>query len=156
MAEAGEGGRPESAGWRKGVDVSPVCARRGLAIALLFLLLVSVRALAGDVAIGARSEPQKRPAALVPLYVTFAALQALDAHSTLMATGSGGVEGNPLMRGAVSNPAAMLAVKAGVATGVVAISERLWRHNRTAAVLTMIGLNSAYALVAAHNYRLVR
>src|SRR5581483_9237934 len=137
----------DGTGYRKGVDVSPVCARRGLAIALLFLLLVSARALAGDVATGGRAEPQKRPAALVPLYVGFSALQVLDAHSTLVATSSGGVEGNPLMRGAAANPAAMLAVKAGVSAGVVAISERLWRHNRTAAVLTMVCLNSAYAII---------
>jgi len=142
-------------GHSKGVDVSPVCAWRGIAIALLFLLLISVRALAGDVA-NATSAPAKRPAALVPLYFGFGALQALDAHSTLTATQTGAYEANPLMRGAAGSPTTMLAVKAATAAGVVALTEKLWRHNRTAAVITMIGINSAYAVIAAHNYSVNR
>ncbi len=128
---------------------------RGAAIALLCLLLISVRALADDVTNETPAAP-KRPAALVPLYVGFGALQALDAHATLMSTSNGASEVNPLMRGASTSPTAMLAAKVAAAAGVVALSERLWHHNRTAAVLTMIGLNSAYAVIVAHNYSVTR
>ena len=32
------------------------------------------------------------------------------------------------------------------------ITEKLWKRNRVAAVVTMIALNSAYVTIAAHNY----
>src|SRR3954447_24406582 len=43
----------------------------------------------------------RRPAVLPALYVSFAALQALDAHSTLSAVGAGGNEANPALKGIV-------------------------------------------------------
>jgi len=95
-----------------------------------------------------------RPAPLVPLYVSFAALQALDVHSTLTALDAGGREANPMIRSTLGNPAGLFLLKAGTAAGVVLITERLWRRNRTAAVVMMIALNSAYATMAANNYRL--
>jgi len=95
-----------------------------------------------------------RPAPLVPLYVSFAALQALDVHSTLTALDAGGREANPMIRNTLGNPAGLFLLKAGTAAGVVLITERLWRRNRTAAVVMMIALNSAYATMAANNYRL--
>jgi hypothetical protein len=95
-----------------------------------------------------------RPAPLVPLYVSFAALQALDVHSTLTALDAGRREANPMIRSTLGNPAGLFLLKAGTAAGVVLITERLWRRNRTAAVVMMIALNSAYATMAANNYRL--
>ena len=97
-----------------------------------------------------------RPAPLVPLYVTFAGLQALDVHSTFSALDSGAREANPMVRSALGNPAALFLLKTGTAAGVVVLSERLWPRNRTAAVITMIALNSAYVTIAAHNYRTAR
>lgn len=96
-----------------------------------------------------------RPAALVPLYLAFAGLQALDVHSTINAVGNGGRETNPVVRGALSSPGSMLALKAGAAVGVVFVSEKIWPHNRAAAVITMVALNSAYVTIAANNYRTV-
>ncbi len=106
----------------------------------------------------ADAEPQDpivraRPAALVPLYAAFGGLQVLDAHSTINALGTGARETNPLVRHALGTPAGMLALKSGAAVGVVLLTERLWPKNRTAAVLTMIAINSAYATITAHNYR---
>jgi hypothetical protein len=97
--------------------------------------------------------PHARPAALVPLYVAYAGLQALDAHSTLSAIEAGGREANPMVRGTLGNPAGMFLLKSGSAAAVVFLSEKVWRRNRTAAVITMVALNSAYATIAAHNYR---
>lgn len=125
---------------------------RHAAGAILALLICSAGAEAGP------PEPivRDRPAALVPLYVAFAGLQVLDAHSTLSAVEGGARETNPVIRQALGNTAGMLALKSGAAVGVVLLTEKLWPRNRTAAVLTMIAINSAYVTIAAHNYRTVR
>ena len=99
---------------------------------------------------------RRRPSALMPMYVSFASLQALDAHSTSRALDRGAVEANPLMRGLAGNTAGMLAIKAGATTAVVYSAERIWRKNRTAAVVFMLAVNSAMALVVQHNYRVAR
>jgi hypothetical protein len=98
----------------------------------------------------------RRPAILLPMYVSFASLQVLDAHSTLRALDRGAVEANPFMRSVAGSPAGVLAVKAAATTSIVYSAERIWRHNRTAAVVFMAAANSAMALVVQHNYRAVR
>jgi Domain of unknown function (DUF5658) len=99
---------------------------------------------------------QSRPGALVPLYVSFGTLQALDTHSTVRALGRGAVEANPIMKGIAGNPTALLAVKAAGTAGVIFASERIWKRNRTAAVFFMVAANSAMAWVVQNNYRAVR
>ncbi|HXW04272.1 MAG TPA: DUF5658 family protein [Vicinamibacterales bacterium] len=104
-------------------------------------------------------EPRRRdarPAALLPLYVSFGALQALDAHSTSRALSNGAVEANPAMRPFTGSTAGMLAVKAAATTGIIYASERMWKRNRTAAVVFMVAANSAMIWVVQHNYRAVR
>jgi hypothetical protein len=98
----------------------------------------------------------RRPAALLPLYVSFAALQLADVHSTSRALDNGAVEANPLMKGFAGNKASLIAVKA--AGGAVAIyaSERMWKTNKTAAIAFMIATNSAMAWVVHHNYGVAR
>lgn len=120
-------------------------------IAAVFLLLTLAAPVGAQ---PAKSDVRpERPRALVPLYVTFAALQALDVHSTMHAVNGGARESNPVVRGALDSPAQMILMKTATAAGVVVLTERLWRRNRTAAVITMIALNSAYLTIAAHNYR---
>ena len=101
-----------------------------------------------------------RPAAsasvLVPLYVSFAALQALDVHSTTRALGRGGVEANPLMRGVADQPAALMAVKAGGAATTIYLAHKVSKRSRVGAIVVMAAVNSAYAMVVAHNYRAAR
>jgi hypothetical protein len=97
-----------------------------------------------------------RPSVLVPLYVSFGALQVLDLHSTKRALAAGGREANPVVGTAVGSPAAMTAMKIGAATGIVLLSEKLWKRNRVAAIVMMVTLNSAYAVVASHNYSIAR
>jgi hypothetical protein len=96
-----------------------------------------------------------RPAPLMGLYASFATLQALDVASTRMALTAGGVEANPLISRLAGSPVALTAVKAGVTGAMIYASERMWKKNRKAAVLTMIGLNAAYGVVVAHNYGVV-
>lgn len=93
-----------------------------------------------------------RSAALTPLYGAFVSLQALDIHSSLSAIGNGGREANPVVRGALSSPPLVAGLKAGVAAGVIVVTERLSIHHAKAAVLLMTALNSAYAAIVARNY----
>ena len=98
----------------------------------------------------------RRPRALVPLYVSFASLQGLDAHSTTRALNRGAAEGNPLMRGLAAHPVGLVAIKAAATTGVVYAGEKMWKRNRAAAVVFMVVANSAMVWVVQHNYRAVR
>jgi hypothetical protein len=98
----------------------------------------------------------RRPVLLSPLYVSFVALQALDVNSTLAAIHRGGMEANPVMSGAVGSPAALVAIKSVSAACLIFASERLWRQHRLGAVLMMVGLDTGYAMVAAHNYGVAR
>ena len=97
-----------------------------------------------------------RPAVLMPLYVSFASLQGLDAHSTTRALNRGGEEANPLLRGLAGNPVGLVAVKAAATTGVVYATEKMWKRNKAAAIVFMVAANSAMAWVVQHNYRAVR
>ena len=90
---------------------------------------------------------------LAPLYVSFAVLQALDVHSTTRALRSGAVEGNPLMRSVARQPAGLIALKAGGAASTIWLSHKLSKRSRTGAFVLMTAMNSAYAMVVAHNYR---
>lgn len=95
----------------------------------------------------------RRPAPLVPLYLSFAGLQSLDAITTLRALDNGHQERNPVVGWLAQHPGALVAAKAGVAAGTVYLSERLWKKNRTAAVVLMVALNGAYAAIVANNHR---
>lgn len=92
-------------------------------------------------------------AVFAPLYVSFAALQIVDAHSTFRALANGGREANPVLAPIAGNKPAMFAVKAATTAGIVLITERVRKRNPKAALALMIGLNAAYALIASHNYR---
>jgi hypothetical protein len=93
---------------------------------------------------------------LVPLYVSFAALQALDAHSTWRGIHGDAVERNPMMRPIADRPAALLAVKAGVAASTILLADSMRRRSRVGSIVLMAGLNSLYATVVARNYEAVR
>jgi hypothetical protein len=95
----------------------------------------------------------RRPKSLLPLYLSFAALQALDAHSTLQAIDNGHGERNPVVGTFTSTPGAMVGLKLASTAGTIYLTERLWRKHRAAAVALMIAVNGAYAAVVAHNYR---
>jgi hypothetical protein len=93
-----------------------------------------------------------RPAALVPLYVSFAGLNALDIDSTYRALAGNAEEANPMAARLVHSPAALIAVKAGTTAAAIIVTERLRRSRPKTAILLMIGLNSAMAAIVAHNY----
>ena len=90
------------------------------------------------------------------MYVSFAALQIMDAVSTRQALSRGGTEANPAMAGLARNTAAFFAVKAGTAAATTYFAERLSKNHPRAATIMMAVLNTAYVAIVAHNYRVAR
>ena len=135
---------------------------RVTAFSMSLLLLMPVAALAQlaepDPSPSAVVVPAPRPVLLTTLYGSFVGLQALDVHSTMRAVRSGaGQEANPALQRLAGSPAAMFAMKAGATASIIMASERLRKtHHPLAAVALMIGANSAYAMVAAHNYTVLQ
>lgn len=100
------------------------------------------------------ADQPRRPAALLPLYGSLIALQAMDIHSTRRAIDAGRArERNPAMREVVGHGAAFVAVKAGATAGVIWASEKLWKKKRKTAVAFASLLNVAMAAIVANNYR---
>jgi DhnA family fructose-bisphosphate aldolase class Ia len=94
-----------------------------------------------------------RPTPLVPLYASFATLQALDYHSTRRALADGSAyEANPLRRSIVKNPPAFIAVKAAPTAGVIVVGEKMWKKNRVGAVLFVAGTTAAMGVIVGRNY----
>ena len=103
-------------------------------------------------AIASDWHPVRRPAVLPALYVGSALLQAFDAYSTMKAINMGATEANPLMKGAASNPFALIGIKATVTAASILAAERMWKsHNRVGAIATMVVSNGFMAWVAMHN-----
>jgi hypothetical protein len=103
-----------------------------------------------------RYDGPRRPAALPALYASTAVLQALDVHSTMKATSLGAHEANPFMKGAASNPGALIAVKAGVTGASIYLCEKLWKRNPAGAIAVMAIMTGVNAAVVAHNYKVAR
>lgn len=96
------------------------------------------------------SGPKERPLVLLPLYASLTTLQVLDLHSTLHARINGAQELNPLVgRSKVS----LWAMKTAAAGVMVYLVERTWKKNPAAAVALAVGMNSAYLMIVARNYR---
>jgi hypothetical protein len=102
--------------------------------------------------ISAMPSTSPRPAALMPLWVGFAALQALDMQSTFKGLQTGGREANPVAGTFIGSGVGFASMKIATAGAVIYLTNRVQKHNRAAAILTMVALDSAYAFVVAHNY----
>lgn len=97
-----------------------------------------------------------RPSFLMQsLYATTIVVQGLDAHSTFRAIDAGGKEGNPLVGSLAERRPAFLALKGAISTATIYAARDLSKRHKVAAVLTLIGINSAYAALIANNYRVV-
>jgi hypothetical protein len=90
------------------------------------------------------------------MYVSFAALQIMDAVSTRKALSGGAREANPVMGGIARNSVALFAVKAGTAAATTWFAEKLAKNHPRRATIMMAVLNTAYAAIVAHNYRVAR
>ena len=87
------------------------------------------------------------------LYGGLIALQALDTHSTLRAVDSGHAEQNPLMRWSVEHPVALVSMKAAASAATILVAEQIRKRHPKRAVAFMAAVNTAYALIVVHNYR---
>jgi hypothetical protein len=109
---------------------------------------------AGIIAPPAPIELQRKltdPAFVKKMYYSFAALQAMDAATTLNAVSNGAREANPLLQGAAKSPPAIIAIKAGVVFGTIFTLEHLRKDHPIVAVASLIAINSTLALVAINN-----
>jgi hypothetical protein len=146
-------------------QVPTVSARRGgflpgaLAILVLSMLVGAAPAFAADDQPSLQapklvivSPPTTRPAALIPLYVSFAGLQGYDGYSTIRGVRNGAREANPLVGGLAKQPAAFWTVKALSTVTTIYFAEQLWRqHKRGQAIMTMVVANAFMGAVAARN-----
>jgi Domain of unknown function (DUF5658) len=93
---------------------------------------------------------------LVSLQAATIATQMLDVHSTLQAVKAGGVEANPMMGSLVQNRAAFIGVKAAMGAGMVFATHRFGKENKVGAIIAAAAINSAYLVIANHNYKVAR
>lgn len=99
-------------------------------------------------------ETKARPAALVPLYASLAAFNALDVHSTLTGLSDGTTrEANPLMKPFVTSHASFILLKASTTGAAILLTEKMRKKHPKRAVVVMILANAAMAAIVANNYR---
>jgi hypothetical protein len=102
----------------------------------------------------AAAQPYSEDAAFGTLYTSFGLLQALDAHSTSRALASGATESNALLAGIAHRPVLLMGAKTAVTAGTIVLMERFRRRHPRAAMVTLMVLNSAYAVVVVRNSRI--
>jgi hypothetical protein len=130
----------------------PLFAHPVYAVFAFLLCLAPIPVFGQDVA--SRAPAPQRPAALIPLYASMVTLQVLDLHSTLAGTRTGVArEANPILASAAGSPFVLVAIKTGTTAAIVAANERLWKEHRITSIVVMAAVNAAYAMVAAHNYK---
>lgn len=86
------------------------------------------------------------------LYAGFITTQALDVHSTLRALDAGHKEANPIVRWATGTPAAFVSFKAATTFGTMYLVQRMRKKHPKGALLLLAAIDTAFALVVAHNY----
>lgn len=91
---------------------------------------------------------------MTSLYATTAAMQMMDVHSTIKALNVGAIESNPLMGGLVKNRAAFLTTKAAMAAVTIYAAHKMAKNNKLGAALTLVAINSAYAMIVKNNYKI--
>lgn len=124
--------------------------------ALLQLAPIVVDGLPAPVARPAVDVTPRRPNILVPLYVSFVALQAADGRTSYVGVRRGLEELNPVLGRAVRSPGQLAAIKGATTAATIAATELLWRRHRKAAVIAMIVFNVSYGAIVANNVGLLR
>ena len=120
-------------------------------------LAFAAQPVAAPVTASAADGTRTRRGVLLPLYVSFGVLQALDFQSTRTALGDGSArEANPMMNGVVGSPVGFVALKAATGAAVIFATEKMRPRNRIAAIATMAALNGLYATIVSHNYAVAR
>ena len=135
-----------------GIDLSPVSVSEEPGVARADLGADDASAGIDRTAQLAVRPAPRRPGILPLMYATRLALQGYDAYSTFAVRSRGGVEANPLMKGA-THPAVFVAVNGATSALTIAVAERLWRRQgrRKTAVALLVVTNGLLAISAAHN-----
>ena len=101
-------------------------------------------------------EPKNRPRVLLPMYVSYTALQMGDAATTIKALGLGAHEANGLMGRITRHPVPFFSLKAAVAGLGILGAERMWRKGgRKSAVVVMLAGNVLMGFVVNHNRKVI-
>jgi hypothetical protein len=97
-----------------------------------------------------------RRALLSSLDLATGVVQGYDGFLTLRVVRAGGIETNPLVKPMVGNQGAMMALKVAAAVSTVVGVESLWkRDHRVGAIVASVIANSAMAMVAHHNAKVL-
>jgi hypothetical protein len=101
--------------------------------------------------------PTYRGPVLPSLYAGLISLQVYDGYSTNRGLKNGASESNAVLGMVATHPAAVWAVKGGIASASILVAERLWRANhRGQAIALMAVSNGVMAAVAANNAAILR
>jgi hypothetical protein len=113
----------------------------------------SVTVFQAEVASPLKQAARSKQAQFAAWYGGYVSLQLLDVYSTTTALSSGaGREGNVFMKGAASNPASLLMVKAASTALVVYGTEKLRKRHRVTAMVMMAAIDTTLAVVVKRNY----
>jgi hypothetical protein len=88
---------------------------------------------------------------LPSLYVSLSALQVYDVYSTMTALKLGAAEANPFMKGVAGNPAAFVALKAGVTGVSIYAAEKLWKDKKRGQAIALMAISNGLMAYVAHN-----
>jgi hypothetical protein len=80
----------------------------------------------------------------------------MDIHSTRVALEAGAYESNPFMKKISVHTSGLIATKAAMTVGTIVVADRIARHHKTTAIVTLIGINVLNVWVARHNYAVSR
>ncbi len=95
----------------------------------------------------------RRPKKVAGLYVSLAALQALDAYTTAEIVQRGGSEVNPALAPFASDTAGLIAMKVATTVGTIYFTEKIWPRHPTLAIGILAAINGVMAAVVSHNIR---
>jgi hypothetical protein len=94
------------------------------------------------------------PASLTETYLKQAALHSLDVLTTVTALNQGHVEANPLL--GKGHTAAIVGAKVGAMAASVYITQKLFKRNPKAAMVTMVVTNAVLSAVIVNNSAVLR
>jgi hypothetical protein len=97
-----------------------------------------------------------RSPVLTFLYGFTAGTQIMDIHSTRVALEAGAYETNPFMKKISVHTSGLIATKAAMTIGTIFLADRIARHHKTTAIVSLIAVNVGYVYVVHHNYEVSR
>jgi len=98
----------------------------------------------------------RRPAALIPLYLTYGALQAADGYLTLTAIHHGAVEQNPIVAPIAGKTSLLFGLKAATTASTLVLIERFRREHPYRAICLIGALDSGMGWVVWHNHQVIQ